>query len=137
LIHDGFDQATIASGEAFETDYLASRVPAMSRYRSRLGCSSWRRAIFNRFTARRGVWHGSNASCWRRDALAINGFNESFSYGSDDREFGAPLDNAGIRGKWLKYSLIELHLDHPGIDSIAARIARDQASSDSQTVASP
>ena len=47
------------------------------------------------------------------DVVAINGFDETFVYGKEDRELGVRLRNAGIASRWLKYSLIVLHLDHP------------------------
>ena len=34
-------------------------------------------------------------------------------YGGQDREFGERLENAGIRGRQIRYSAICLHLDHP------------------------
>jgi hypothetical protein len=67
----------------------------------------------NLATYRYCVFHGSNASAWLTDILSVNGFDETFSYGSDDREFGVRLRNLGIRSRWLKYSLCQLHLAHP------------------------
>ena len=42
----------------------------------------------------------------------MNGFNESYGYGSEDRELGAWLRNSGVASRWLKFSLIQLHLSH-------------------------
>jgi hypothetical protein len=33
-------------------------------------------------------------------------------YGGQDRELGERLENAGIRGKQIRYSAICIHLDH-------------------------
>lgn len=67
----------------------------------------------NLVTYRYCVFSGSNSSAWRDDLLAVNGFDESFAgYGSEDRDMGIRLRNNGIRSRFLKFSLIQLHLDH-------------------------
>jgi glycosyltransferase involved in cell wall biosynthesis len=63
-------------------------------------------------TTTSATWNGSGSSCWRDDALLVNGFNEAMRYGGLDREFGERLMNAGIRAKQCRYSLTYLHLDH-------------------------
>lgn len=60
---------------------------------------------FGRFT-------GGNASCFRSDAMAIDGFNEDMTYGREDREFGTRLCNFGLTSKRLKHSTYVLHLEH-------------------------
>lgn len=56
---------------------------------------------------------GANASLFRADALAVNGFDEAIKYGGSDKEFGIRLTNAGIRGQHLRYTAPLVHLDHP------------------------
>ena len=53
-----------------------------------------------------------NSSGWRKDILAVNGFDERMQYGGEDREMGERLFNMGIRSKQIRYSAIILHLDH-------------------------
>lgn len=79
--------------------------------RLRLAPGRWE-GLLNLLTARRCVLRGSNFSAWRRDLLEVNGFDESFVYGKEDRELGLRLRNAGVGSRWLKYSLVQLHLDH-------------------------
>jgi glycosyltransferase involved in cell wall biosynthesis len=55
---------------------------------------------------------GANASLFRADALKVNGFDETIKYGGVDKEFGARLRNAGIRGRHLRYTAPLVHLDH-------------------------
>ncbi len=55
---------------------------------------------------------GSNASCWRKDVEKVNGFDERFSWGKDDVEFGQRLRNAGVGTMHVRYNAICLHLDH-------------------------
>ena len=80
--------------------------------RFRIRDSRWK-GLLNFITNRPRVWFGANASGWRKDILRVNGWNESFGYGSDDREFGMRLSNAGVTSRYLKFSLIQAHLDHP------------------------
>ena len=42
------------------------------------------------------AWNGHNASCWRTDALKVNGFDERMKYGGEDVEFGYRLVNSGL-----------------------------------------
>lgn len=57
-------------------------------------------------------WNGHNASGWKADILAVNGYNEDMQYGGQDRELGERLTNAGIRGRRIRHRAIVLHLDH-------------------------
>ncbi len=83
--------------------------------------------LLNRFTPAARTFNGNNSSCFRTDALAVNGFDRRILYGGGDREFGYRLENAGIRGKVIRYSTICLHLDHKrGYKSADAR-ARNMA----------
>lgn len=59
-----------------------------------------------------GRFTGGNASCFKEDAIAVGGFNESMSWGMEDREFGTRLCNSGIMPKRLKNATYVLHLDH-------------------------
>lgn len=68
--------------------------------------------IMNFITPAKASWNGMNSSCWRSDALRINGFNTQMRYGGEDREFGERLMNAGIKSRQLRYSLVCVHLDH-------------------------
>lgn len=71
----------------------------------------WGQAM-NAITPAAASWNGCNASGWKKDMLAINGFNEDMQYGGQDREFGERLWNLGLKSKQIRYSAICLHLDH-------------------------
>ena len=44
----------------------------------------------------------------------VNGFDESFpGYGSEDRDIGIRMRNAGIKSRYQKFSFCQLHLSHP------------------------
>lgn len=56
---------------------------------------------------------GCNMSFWKKDFMAINGFNENLvGWGIDDSEMIQRLHNLGIQGKRLKYSGIAYHIYH-------------------------
>lgn len=68
--------------------------------------------VLNTFTPTKPTWNGHNASGWKADLLAINGFNEEMKYGGEDRELGERLVNMGLSSKQIRYSAICVHLDH-------------------------
>lgn len=56
---------------------------------------------------------GCNMSFWKKDFIAINGFNEGLvGWGIDDSEMIERMHNNGIVGKRLKYSGIAYHIYH-------------------------
>ncbi len=68
--------------------------------------------VLNWFTPTKPTWNGHNASGWKADILAVNGFNEEMQYGGEDRELGERLFNMGLSSKQIRYSAICVHLDH-------------------------
>lgn len=68
--------------------------------------------LANRITPTKRTWNGHNSSCFREDAIAVNGFNEEMQYGGEDVEFGIRLNHLGVCGRHLRYSTIPLHLHH-------------------------
>lgn len=56
---------------------------------------------------------GCNISYWKKDAMAINGYNEAFvGWGYEDYEFIQRLVNNGVYGKRLKQVALQYHLYH-------------------------
>jgi hypothetical protein len=68
--------------------------------------------ILNFVTTTNASWNGHNSSGWKRDLLAVNGFNQDMQYGGQDRELGERLFNKGLKSKQIRYSAICVHLDH-------------------------
>lgn len=55
-----------------------------------------------------------NFAFWRKDAIAINGFNEEFvGWGREDSEFTARLINYGLVRRNIKFNALAYHLYHP------------------------
>jgi len=103
----------IASGRA--TDYLWLRRHGAPSTRSlrRLAVPAHLAPVFDLLTPTRASFNGHNASAWKRDLEAVNGFNEDMGYGGLDRELGERLENAGVRGKQVRHRAQVVHLDHP------------------------
>jgi hypothetical protein len=67
---------------------------------------------FDRFTPTRPSWNGHNASGWKADLVAVNGFDERMGWGGEDRELGERLVNAGLRPMQIRHRAVCVHLDH-------------------------
>jgi len=58
-------------------------------------------------------FRGCNVSFWRKDAIAINGYNEDFEgWGREDSDFAIRLSNNNIKAKRLRYAAIVYHIYH-------------------------
>lgn len=88
------------------------------------------RELMNRRVLAKLNWPGENSSAWREDILRINGFDERFTYGFGDVDFGHRLRASGIRVTSIRYSCPVFHLDHPRPWYDAEKIAANRALSD-------
>ena len=112
-VHESFTDEMILGNRVFEAERLGESWPDALRHTLRLHPGRWE-WLLNKLTYRYNVFCGCNSAAWREDLVRVNGFDEEFrGYGSEDREIGARLHNAGVRSRWLKYSLVLLHLNHP------------------------
>lgn len=134
-------QDDVESRRAFSLKWLHSK--GLKHY---FKCSKLLRnrlyaALMNAVTTAKSSWNGCNASGWRADMLAINGYNEDMHYGGQDREFGERLYNLGIRSRQIRYSAIVLHLDHKRPyktkESIAFNVATRQNTRRQKIVRTP
>ena len=78
-----------------------------------------------------------NQGFWRRDLLAVNGFDEAFTgWGAEDKDLCARLDNAGVARQTLLFASIAWHLAHPPAarDDAAANLRRWRHTVDSRRV---
>ena len=134
LLHRHFirDHSTIAAAGHFVTgkrvrmtEKLSDgvmaqfKVPGMltsGLYRGRLEalrCSFLSRYCANSKSNSIDGIHGCNLAFWRKDALAINGFNIGFEgWGPEDKEFAARLLHLGLKRKVLKFAGVAFHLYH-------------------------
>ena len=57
-------------------------------------------------------WRGENSSTFADHVRAVCGFDERFTYGFEDADFGHRLRAAGIAPRSLRYTAPVYHLDH-------------------------
>lgn len=103
----------IYSGKCFDLTWLKEHGMKPSFKNNKVDANGLKSFFFNLVTTTNPSWNGHNASGWKSDILAINGFDERMQYGGQDRELGERLVNYGIKPKQIRYSTICLHLDHP------------------------
>ncbi len=105
-------RADVSSQRIFRPSWTGSHGVLDLKSTAKLGLPRFAAPVADRLTTTRATWNGGNASGWREDVLAANGFDERMGYGGEDREFGERLENAGIRGTQVRYRAVCVHLDH-------------------------
>jgi glycosyltransferase involved in cell wall biosynthesis len=103
---------TWSRGIDFRRRLYAVHATALSRLTGRLA---------NGFVAVKAC----NQGFWRRDLVAVNGFDETMTgWGAEDKELCARLANAGIARRTLLFGGIAFHLAHPPADRVSAAAHR-------------
>ena len=98
--------------DCFSIYWLLKKGVSLTFKLSKLIKVSFFTVVMNWLTPTKRTFNGHNTSCFKKDLIAINGFNEEMHYGGLDREVGERLNNHGILSKQIRYSAICLHLDH-------------------------
>lgn len=96
----------------FDIKWLKQNGVKSSFKNNKLRAKGFITTLLNLLTPTKPTWNGHNASGWKSDILAVNGFDERMQYGGQDRELGERLFNLGIKSKQIRYSAICIHLDH-------------------------
>jgi glycosyltransferase involved in cell wall biosynthesis len=117
----------IAQQSCFSVDWINSHDLPKKFKNKKLGANTDQAKFLNKFTPTKASWNGHNASGWKEDILAVNGFDERMQYGGQDRELGERLFNYGVRAKQLRYSAICVHLDHERSYRTKESISRNKA----------
>ena len=102
----------ILNQNCFDLEWLTSAGLPSNIKKFKLSKSHFLTKILNILTPTKPTWNGHNASGWKSDLLAVDGFNEEMKYGGEDRELGERLFNLGLKSKQIRYSAICVHLDH-------------------------
>jgi len=102
----------VTTGRCMTPGWLRAHGVPWSLRLARLGVGPGLARLLDATTPTRATFNGGNASVWRADAIRVNGFDERMGHGGLDREFGARLENAGLRGRQVRHRAIVLHLDH-------------------------
>lgn len=131
-LSERIDERAIASGDFARLEWLAANgLPRSKRTLKLWSRPGWRERVLNAITPTPPRWAGNNASGWKADLVAVNGFDERMGYGGEDLELGERLEHAGIRGKQVRFSAICVHLDHArGYVRDDVRIANDRIRAD-------
>lgn len=123
--------ASVHAGLPFKPSWLLQSGFPLSGKLLKLMLPSPFDRVANRITPTKRTWNGHNASCFRSDAVAVNGFNERMQYGAEDVEFGLRLNHCGIDGRHLRYTTTPVHLYHhheyvkPGMRERNEQICQD------------
>jgi glycosyltransferase involved in cell wall biosynthesis len=107
------EKEDIYSQECFSISWLKEHSLKSSFKNNKLSSGRLNAFILNAITPTNASWNGHNASGWKDDILAINGFDERMQYGGQDRELGERLRNFGLESKQIRYNAIVIHLEHP------------------------
>lgn len=102
----------ILAQRCFQLNWLKQQGLSVSYKNSKIIFRGGLAAFMNAITPTKATWNGHNASGWKSDIQAVNGYDERMRYGALDRELGERLMNNGIKGVQIRYSAICLHLDH-------------------------
>jgi glycosyltransferase involved in cell wall biosynthesis len=102
----------VQSRKCFDTNWLLNQGLKKSFKFNKLTAAGSTEKFLNWITPTNASWDGNNASGWRTDIVAVNGFDERMQYGGEDRELGERLMNMGITPKQARYSLVTMHLEH-------------------------
>ena len=114
----------VRAGRFADLGWLRARGWRPGHRRLRLVRSPLAAAALDRLTPTKPLFAGNNASAWRADLVAVNGFDLRMGYGGEDRAVGYRLVNLGVRGKQVRQRAICIQLLHvrPYADpAIAAR----------------
>lgn len=109
---EAISRADIVSGNCFRLAWLRQHGLQGLRKTLKLRAGPRLAPFLNRVTTTPCNLKGSNASAWKRDVVAVNGFDERMPWGGEDREFGVRLQNAGIKPRHVRFNAIVIHLDH-------------------------
>jgi glycosyltransferase involved in cell wall biosynthesis len=102
----------ILNGNAFNMHWLYAHGLKKTYKTLKLTSAGIQEKLLNFLTPTKATWNGHGSSGWKKDIVAVNGFNEEMQYGGQDRELGERLVNYGVKGKQIRYSAICIHLDH-------------------------
>jgi len=112
-ISEAITKEDIYTEKCFNVNWLKSMGLKSSFKNNKLSSGKLKAGFLNVITPTNASWNGHNASGWKDDLIAVNGFDERMQYGGQDREFGERLFNYGIKSKQIRYNVVVVHLDHP------------------------
>lgn len=112
MISEKISKEDISNQYCFDKFWLIKQGLKKNFKLNKLTSRGLKENLLNQWTPTKATWDGMNASGWKKDILAVNGFDERMKYGGEDRELGERLMNLGIKPIQARYSLICVHLHH-------------------------
>ncbi|QEC71004.1 glycosyltransferase [Arachidicoccus ginsenosidivorans] len=111
-IHQEVEQQHIEAQTCFETRWLKSHGLRFSLKNQQLSKNKLKSNILNALIPGKALWNPHNVSCWKKDLMDINGFDEQI----DDADLAARdlyqrLRNNDIKGIRVGFNAICLHLN--------------------------
>jgi len=110
-IHQGMEQQHIETQDCFETRWLKKRGLGFSLKNQQLSQNRLKSNILNALVPAKASWNPHNASCWKKDLLDINGFDEQIEDQDLARDLCQRLHNNDIKGIPVGFNAICLHLN--------------------------
>ncbi|WP_299368597.1 glycosyltransferase family 2 protein [Winogradskyella sp.] len=102
----------ILKQKCFDKHWLLAKGQPDSFKLNKLTKLRFKAKLLNLITTTKATFDGMNVSCYKKDILAVNGFDERMQYGGEDREVGERMMNNGVRFLQVRYSTICVHLHH-------------------------
>jgi glycosyltransferase involved in cell wall biosynthesis len=116
----------VREGRAADAGWLRSRGWRPGRHALRLTDSARLAGLMDRLTPTAPTWNGHNASGWKEDIVAVNGYDLDMEYGGLDRALGERLENHGVRGLQIRFRAPVLHLHHERPYADPAKVKRNR-----------
>ncbi|NBL65270.1 glycosyltransferase [Flavobacterium sp. NST-5] len=111
-ISELISETDIISQNCFQLSWLRKNGLKLGFKNTKLTHNKIFAMFMNWVTPTKRSWNGHNSSGFKKDIIAVNGFNHDMKYGGLDRELGERLFNYGLLSKQVRYSSICIHLDH-------------------------
>jgi len=111
-VSEAISEKDIKEQNCFNASWLVEKGVKKTFKINKLTSHGIKEKLLNTLTPTKATWDGNNASGWRKEILAVNGFDERMRYGGEDRELGERMMNNGIKALQIRYSAVTVHLDH-------------------------
>ncbi|GAB4160741.1 MAG: hypothetical protein Tsb0033_17170 [Winogradskyella sp.] len=105
-------KAEIKNQNCFNAHWLVAKGQPKTFKLNKLTKSKTKAKLLNVFTPTKATFDGMNVSCYKKDIVAVNGFDERMQYGGEDREVGERMMHNGVKFLQVRYSTICVHLHH-------------------------
>jgi len=110
-IYRGMEEKHIQEQICFDRNWLRRQGLRFSLKNQQLSKNRIKSNIMNALLPGKASWNPHNASCWKKDLLEINGFDEHIAEADQARDLSQRLHNNEVRGIKVHFNAICLHLN--------------------------